>query len=268
MAAAPGPLEIIAAADSVHVQDFTGKIESRYQKRLHGLRLYIPEIHAAGADLTLVEGICSGDICPEMAYPLSETIKPFLGNASGLFFCSDVFERKEEIRQLPVKPAGKEFPHGKSGKHLLPRRQHPEEGFLLRGGPEIQLTEYLFPLCQCPGGKPAHLKDGNAGDTVIRQLQLPAVCGKKRRSLVGFGKKGNTVKTRLLGCLMPVLFNAVIVGAVLTWGYGFQEFPNPLASYGFNALTVGLGELAVCPARESINRPVARSPYYSPPRAG
>ena len=53
------------------------------------------------------------------------------------------------------------------------------------------------------------------------------------------------MKTRLLGCLMPVLFNAVIVGAVLTWGYGFQEFPNPLASYGFNALTVGLGELAV-----------------------
>lgn len=60
-----------------------------------------------------------------------------------------------------------------------------------------------------------------------------------------FGKKGNTVKNRLLGCLMPVLFNAVIVGAVLTWGYGFQEFSDPLASYGFNALTVGLGELGV-----------------------
>ena len=61
-----------------------------------------------------------------------------------------------------------------------------------------------------------------------------------------FGKKGNTVRNRLLGCLMPVLFNAVIVGAVLTWGYQFQEFPNdPLASYGFNALTVGLGEAGV-----------------------
>ena len=61
-----------------------------------------------------------------------------------------------------------------------------------------------------------------------------------------FGKKGDTVKNRLLGCLMPVLFNAVIVGAVLTWGYRFQEFPdNPLASYGFNALTVGVGEAGV-----------------------
>lgn len=61
-----------------------------------------------------------------------------------------------------------------------------------------------------------------------------------------FGKKGSTVKNRLLGCLMPVLFNAVIVGAVLTWGYQLQQFPdNPMASYGFNALTVGLGEAAV-----------------------
>jgi uncharacterized membrane protein len=60
-----------------------------------------------------------------------------------------------------------------------------------------------------------------------------------------FGKRGNTVKNRLLGCLMPVVFNAVIVGAVLTWGYQLQSFPSPLLSYGFNALTVGLGELGV-----------------------
>lgn len=60
-----------------------------------------------------------------------------------------------------------------------------------------------------------------------------------------FGKKGNTVRTRILGCLMPVVFNAVIVGAVLTWGYRIQAFESPLASFGFNALTVGLGEVGV-----------------------
>ena len=61
-----------------------------------------------------------------------------------------------------------------------------------------------------------------------------------------FGKRGNSIKTRLLGCLMPVVFNAVIVGAVLTWGYLIQQFPDkPLASFGFNALTVGLGEAGV-----------------------
>ena len=61
-----------------------------------------------------------------------------------------------------------------------------------------------------------------------------------------FGKKGNSVKNRVLGCFMPVIFNTVIVGAVLTWGYQIQEFPeNPLASFGFNALTVGIGEMGV-----------------------
>ena len=59
------------------------------------------------------------------------------------------------------------------------------------------------------------------------------------------GKKGNTVKNRLLGCLMPVVFNAVIIGAVLTWGYEIRPSPSTLASFGFNALTVGLGEAGV-----------------------
>ena len=60
-----------------------------------------------------------------------------------------------------------------------------------------------------------------------------------------FGKKGGTLKNRLLACLMPVIFNAVIVGAVLTWGYEIQELGSPLTSFGFNALTVGLGEAVV-----------------------
>ncbi len=60
------------------------------------------------------------------------------------------------------------------------------------------------------------------------------------------GRKSRSMASSVLGCLMPVLFNAVIVGAVLTWGYGFLEFPaDPLKSYGFNALTVGLGEAGV-----------------------
>ncbi|MBO5556735.1 MAG: QueT transporter family protein [Oscillospiraceae bacterium] len=62
---------------------------------------------------------------------------------------------------------------------------------------------------------------------------------------VWLGKKGNTRKNRLLACLMPVIFNAVIVGAVLTWAYQIQEFESPLLSYAFNALTVGLGEAGV-----------------------
>ena len=88
----------------------------------------------------------------------------------------------------------------------------------------------------------ANLYTGSILDIVFGSLAtlLAGLC------TAWYGKRGNTIPNRLLGCLMPVLFSAVIVGAVLTWGYQFQEFPDsPLASYGFNALTVGLGEAAV-----------------------
>ena len=87
----------------------------------------------------------------------------------------------------------------------------------------------------------ANLYTGSVLDIVFGSLAtlLAGLC------TAWFGKQGNTVKNRLLACLMPVLFNAVIVGAVLTWGYKFQEFASPIKSYGFNALTVGLGEAAV-----------------------
>ena len=60
-----------------------------------------------------------------------------------------------------------------------------------------------------------------------------------------YGRQGNTVRTRVLACLMPVLFNAVIIGAVITWGYeGQNVFEHPDV-FAFNALTVGLGEAGV-----------------------
>ena len=87
----------------------------------------------------------------------------------------------------------------------------------------------------------ANLYTGTVADIVFGSLAtlLAALC------TAWFGKRGNTVKNRILGCLMPVVFNALIVGAVLTWGYQIQEFSDPLASFGFNALTVGLGEAGV-----------------------
>ena len=87
----------------------------------------------------------------------------------------------------------------------------------------------------------ANLYTGSVLDIVFGSLAtlLAGLC------TAWFGKQGNTVKNRLLGCLMPVVFNAVIVGAVLTWGYQIQQFSSPLASFAFNALTVGLGEAGV-----------------------
>ena len=87
----------------------------------------------------------------------------------------------------------------------------------------------------------ANLFTGNLFDIVFGSLAtlLAALC------TAYYGRRGNTVKNRLLGCLMPVLFNAVIIGAVITWGYeGQNVFEHPDV-YAFNALTVGLGELGV-----------------------
>lgn len=55
----------------------------------------------------------------------------------------------------------------------------------------------------------------------------------------------NRCRSRYLAPMPPVLANAALVGAMLAWyeagfGAGF-----PLA-FGYNALTVGLGELIVC----------------------
>ena len=60
-----------------------------------------------------------------------------------------------------------------------------------------------------------------------------------------FVRQGSTVRTRLLGCLMPVVFNAVIVGAVITWAYEGQNIFQHPKLYAANALWVGLGEAGV-----------------------
>ena len=51
--------------------------------------------------------------------------------------------------------------------------------------------------------------------------------------------------SRVLACLMPVLFNAVIVGAVITSAYnGLNIFEHP-GVFALNAFQVGLGEAGV-----------------------
>lgn len=87
----------------------------------------------------------------------------------------------------------------------------------------------------------ANLFTGNIFDIVFGSLAtlLAALCTGY------FGRRGDTVKNRLLGCLMPVLFNAVIIGAVITWAYEGQNIFEHPGVFAFNALTVGLGEAGV-----------------------
>ena len=59
------------------------------------------------------------------------------------------------------------------------------------------------------------------------------------------GRHGHDLGRKILACLMPVLFNAVVVGAVITSAYnGLNIFSHP-AAFGLNAAQVGLGEAAV-----------------------
>ena len=63
------------------------------------------------------------------------------------------------------------------------------------------------------------------------------------------GKKERTVGNRLLACLSPVVFNAVIVGAVVTAVFTVEgETINPFTHWGLYAATaasVGIGEAVV-----------------------
>ena len=59
------------------------------------------------------------------------------------------------------------------------------------------------------------------------------------------GKRRHSVANQLLACFQPVIFNAVVVGAVITAAYeGMNLFEHP-GVFAVNALWVGLGEAIV-----------------------
>ena len=87
----------------------------------------------------------------------------------------------------------------------------------------------------------ANLFTGNVFDIVFGSLATFLASLLTAR----FGRKGNTVRNRLLACLMPVVFNAVIVGAVITWAYEGQNIFEHPGLYAVNAAWVGLGEAGV-----------------------
>ena len=87
----------------------------------------------------------------------------------------------------------------------------------------------------------ANLFTGNIFDIVFGSLAtlFAALC------TAYIGKKGNDMKHCALACFMPVIFNAVIIGAVITGGYeGLNIFEN-LDVVAVTGLWVGLGEAVV-----------------------
>ena len=61
------------------------------------------------------------------------------------------------------------------------------------------------------------------------------------------GRREHTLANSALACFMPVIFNAVIVGAVLTWGYGIQEIEGsaPL-SFIYSPISPSSSSVPLC----------------------
>ena len=87
----------------------------------------------------------------------------------------------------------------------------------------------------------ANLISGNIIDVIFGSLATlfaalaAAYIGKRRRRISG----------ELLACLMPVLFNGVIVGAVITAGYNGMSIFGNLGIFAMNCGFVALGEAGV-----------------------
>ena len=87
----------------------------------------------------------------------------------------------------------------------------------------------------------ANLFTGNVFDIVFGSLAtlLAGLC------TAAIGRRRDSLGNSILACLMPVIFNAVIVGAVITWAYEGQNIFEHPRLYAINAAWVGLGEAGV-----------------------
>ena len=64
-----------------------------------------------------------------------------------------------------------------------------------------------------------------------------------------FGRVLRNIRVKdlpLLSAFMPVIFNALIVGAEITFLFPSGEYASKITAFAVSALEVGLGELAVC----------------------
>ena len=84
----------------------------------------------------------------------------------------------------------------------------------------------------------SNILSGNVFDILFGSLAtlLAALC------IARLGKKK---KSAFLACLMPVVFNACIIGAVITCAYEGKKLFESIGLFAVNALWVGIGEAAV-----------------------
>lgn len=87
----------------------------------------------------------------------------------------------------------------------------------------------------------ANIMTGNIIDIIFGSLTTLAAA-----LLTAYiGRKKHTLVNSALACAMPVIFNALAIGAIITWAYnGMNIFEHP-GVFAVNAFQVGLGEAVV-----------------------
>ena len=87
----------------------------------------------------------------------------------------------------------------------------------------------------------ANLLTGNIFDIIFGSLATLAAA----LLTAAIGKRKHTLANSALACLMPVVFNALIVGAVITAAYEGMNLFQHFGVFALNAAYVGLGEAIV-----------------------
>ena len=87
----------------------------------------------------------------------------------------------------------------------------------------------------------ANLLTGNIFDFIFGSLATLAAA----LLTAAIGKRKHTLANSALACLMPVVFNALVVGAVITAAYEGMNLFQHFGVFAMNAAYVGLGEAIV-----------------------
>ena len=87
----------------------------------------------------------------------------------------------------------------------------------------------------------ANLLTGNIFDIIFGSLATLAAA----LLTAAIGKRKHTLANSALACLMPVVFNALVVGAVITAAYEGMNLCQHFGVFAMNAAYVGLGEAIV-----------------------
>ncbi len=87
----------------------------------------------------------------------------------------------------------------------------------------------------------ANILTGNLLDIVFGSLATLAAA----LLTAAAGRRKHSLGSALLACLMPVAFNALVVGAVITCAYNGLSLFSHLGVFALNAGQVGLGEAVV-----------------------